>query len=67
MDEENLALLSMSPERSLVVTFPRANAKRTAASHVLTARSIYGVLEKSISLCDNRAIESREFRAGDMH
>ena len=36
MDEENLALLSMSPERSLVVTFPRANAKRTAASHVLT-------------------------------
>jgi len=39
MDEENLALLSMSPERSLVVTFPRANAKRTA-SHVLTARSI---------------------------
>ena len=57
MDEENLALLSMSPERSLVVTFPRANAKRTAA----------GVLEKSISLCDNRAIESREFRAGDMH
>ena len=40
MDEENLALLSMSPERSLVVTFPRANAKRTAACHVLTARSI---------------------------
>ncbi len=36
MDEENLALLSMSPERSLVVTFPRANAKRTGASHVLT-------------------------------
>ena len=40
MDEENLALLSMSPERSLVVPSPRANAKRTAASHVLTARSI---------------------------
>lgn len=40
MDEEDPALLLMSPERPLVVTLPRANAKRTAASHVLPARSI---------------------------
>lgn len=66
MDEENLALLSMSPERSLVVTFPRE--READGGEPCPHRAFHlGVLEKSISLCDNRAIESREFRAGDMH
>lgn len=38
-----------------------------AASYVLSACFIWEVLEKPASLCNNRAIESGEFRAGDMH